>query len=67
MMTKTTGPGGARPRAGRKTELGGTPTRRVQMTLDARTVELLAVLGQGNVSRGVRHAARVAYDRYQRD
>lgn len=58
--------GGPRPRSGRKTELGGQPTRRVQLTLDERTLEFLAVLGDGNVSKGVRVAARVAYDRYQR-
>lgn len=58
--------GGARPFSGKKTELGGQPTHRVQVSLDTRTLEMLAVLGDGNVSRGIRAAARVAYDRYQR-
>jgi hypothetical protein len=58
--------GGPRRNAGRKTELNGQPTKRVQLTLDERTVELLKVLGDGNMSRGARVAADVAYDRYQR-
>lgn len=58
--------GGPRPHSGKKTELGGQPTRRVQVTLDERTLEFLNVLGEGNVSKGIRLAARVAYDRYQR-
>ncbi len=58
--------GGARPNSGPKTELGGQPVRRVQVSLDDRTLELLKVLGNGNVSAGIRHAARVAYDKYQR-
>ena len=58
--------GGPRRNSGRKTELCGQPTRRVQVTLDARTLELLDVLGAGNVSKGIREAARLAYDRYQR-
>ena len=33
----------------------------VQVTLDERTLELLAVLGGGNVSKGIRVAARAAY------
>lgn len=52
-------------KTGPKTELGD-PVRRVQLTLDDRTVELFKVLGEGNVSKGARHSARVAYDRYQR-
>jgi hypothetical protein len=58
--------GGPRRNSGPKTELIGEPMRRVQVTLDARTVDLLQVLGDGNVSKGIRQAARVAYDRYQR-
>jgi len=53
--------GGARPNSGKKTELDGQPTRRVQVSLDAHTLELLAVLGDGNVSKGIRVAARAAY------
>jgi hypothetical protein len=59
--------GGPRPRSGRKTELQGQPTKRVQVTLDARTLELLAVVGGGNVSKGIRHSARLAYEQYQRE
>lgn len=58
--------GGARPNSGKKTELDGQPTRRVQVSLDAHTLELLAVLGDGNVSKGVRVAARVAYEKHRR-
>lgn len=36
------------------------------VSLDERTVELLKVVGGGNLSRGIRHAARVAYEEYQR-
>lgn len=58
--------GGARKNAGRRTELIGDPVRRVQVTVDAKTLEFLQILGDGNLSKGVRNAARVAYDRYQR-
>jgi hypothetical protein len=34
------------------------------VSLDARTLTLLRVLGDGNVSRGVRQSAEVAYERY---
>lgn len=56
--------GGARPGSGRKTELNGQPVRRVNVTLDERTVKLLLVLGNGNLSKGVRQSAEVAYDQY---
>ena len=58
--------GGSRPNSGKRTELIGDPVRRVQVTLDQRTVEMLLVIGGGNLSYGVRAATRVAYDRYQR-
>lgn len=58
--------GGARRNSGPKTEMVGEPMKRVQVSLDIRTLDLLQVLGDGNVSKGIRHAARVAYDRYQR-
>lgn len=66
-MTDRPRRGGARPNSGPKTELEGQPTKRVQVSLDDRTVELLKVVGNGNVSAGIRHAARVAYDKYQRE
>jgi hypothetical protein len=59
--------GGARPRTGPKTELKGQPVRRVQLTLDDRTIELLKVIGNGNLSKGARISADAAYDLYQRD
>lgn len=65
-MENTPKRGGARRNTGPKTELMGQPARRVQVRLDDRSIELLRVLGNGNVSRGARIAADVAYDRYQR-
>lgn len=51
---------------GPKTEPGvGTLTART-VTLDDQTWSRLLVLGDGNASQGIRAAARVAYDRYQR-
>lgn len=35
-------------------------------TVDQMTLRKLAVLGGGNLSAGVREAARVAYDQYQK-
>jgi len=55
-----------RNKPGRKTELVGEPMRRTEISVDEMTLRLLRVLGDGNVSKGVREAARVAYDRYQR-
>jgi urease accessory protein UreE len=42
------------------------PLARVTLTLDELTRRRLRVLGDGNESAGVRVAARVAYERYQR-
>jgi hypothetical protein len=55
---KQSGRGGAREGAGRPTELGE-PMSRVQVTLDNRTVETFRRFGQGNVSAGIREAARI--------
>ena len=52
-------------RPGPKTE-HGQPTERRTITVDEMTWRKLLVLGAGNASKGVREAARVAYDRYQR-
>lgn len=57
--------GGARRNAGRKPVLPGETMKRVCVTLDERTVRLLNVLGEGNLSQGVRVAADVAYDAWQ--
>ena len=55
-----------RSNAGRKTELNGEPVERHQVMLDEMTVRKLRVLGEGNVSKGVRQATLVAYEQYQR-
>ena len=65
-MQDTPKRGGARRNTGPKTELLGQPTRRVQVRLDDRSIELLRVIGNGNVSRGARIAADAAYDLYQK-
>lgn len=36
------------------------------VTLDSLTLRMLRVVGDGNVSLGVRRSAAIAYDRYQR-
>lgn len=58
--------GGARRNAGRKTEIAGERMKRLGVTLDERTVRLLNVLGEGNVSRGIRVAADMAYEEWQK-
>ena len=45
--------GGKRQGAGRPTEATG-PTRRVNVTLDDATLEILRRVGSGNVSEGIR-------------
>lgn len=55
-----------RKNAGRRIEIVGARTRSYTVTLDERSIVLLRVLGDGNLSRGIRTAARVAYERYQR-
>lgn len=57
--------GGPRSNSGRKTEHPTERMRPVTMTLDEMTLRRLKVLGGGNVSRGVRDAAAVAFDRWQ--
>ena len=51
---------------GRKTEIVGERVTRMNFTVDEMTLRLLKVLGQGNASKGVREAARVAYAVYQK-
>lgn len=51
---------------GPKTEPGAGDVQRTQVMLDPASREQLLVVGDGNLSRGVRHAARVAYEAYQR-
>jgi hypothetical protein len=52
-------------RPGPKTEISE-PVSRRSLMLDDRTMRILEVLGDGNVSRGARRAASTAYDLYQR-
>jgi hypothetical protein len=65
-MDKKNTHGGARVRAGRRTEHpDGAVMARHNVSLDERTLALLKVVGEGNVRRGIRHAAEVAYRLYQ--
>lgn len=41
------------------------PLKAVNLFLDETTRQMLDVLGKGNLSHGVREAARVAFHRYQ--
>lgn len=45
----------------------GETAQRLTVTIDEMTLRRLKVLGKDNVSLGVRVAARVAFDRYQRE
>ena len=45
----------------------GEPMRKQAVALDEMTLRKLRVLGKGNISAGVREAARVAYERYQKE
>lgn len=58
--------GGARRNAGRKTEQIGAPTKPVSVSLDEMTVRKLKVVGEGNLSRGIRIAADLAYQKHQK-
>jgi hypothetical protein len=59
--------GGKRRNAGRKIELQGERCKPTLLSLDPMTIRMLRVLGDGNVSKGARQAARVAYEKYQRE
>lgn len=52
--------GGARTGAGRKPITAGGPVPRRQVTFDDETKDLLKAIGNGNVSEGIRIAARIA-------
>lgn len=45
----------------------GENAQRLTVTVDEMTLRRLRVLGGENLSKGVRVAARVAFDRYQRE
>lgn len=51
---------------GRKPLTPGEPMKRKVVTMDEMTLRKLRVLGDGNISQGVRRAAEVAFDRYQK-
>lgn len=54
--------GGARQGAGRK-PLGAEPMQRHQVLLDAASERVLRMLGNGNLSAGIRASARLAADK----
>ncbi len=54
-----------RMKKGPKTQTDGAPVGRVAVTLDEMSQRKLRVLGEGNMSLGIRRAADVAYQRYQ--
>lgn len=66
MNEPTNNHGGKRPNAGRKLEIAGAVAKKHTVTIDEMTVRKLKVLGDGNVSKGVRLSADVAFERYQR-
>lgn len=60
--------GGTRRNSGRKTEKAVEgPVKKHTVTLDEMTVRMLKVVGAGEVSRGIRVAARHTYAAYQAD
>lgn len=59
--------GGRRARAGRKSEVPGEKVEKTTVTLHPMTKRKLAVLGDGNLSKGIRLAADVAFDRFQHE
>lgn len=52
--------GGPRKGAGRKTQDGAKETKRVNVSLDAKTVAKARKLGNGNLSAGIRRAVNAA-------
>jgi hypothetical protein len=57
----------ARRKPGPKTEAVDGPIERRTITVDDLTWRRLLVVGKGNASMGVRKAAGIAYERYQRE
>lgn len=57
-MSERAPKGGPRKGAGIATDTGGAKTERHTVTLDAATVARMKALGTGNLSRGIREAAR---------
>ena len=56
--------GGPRKGAGLARDTGGAKTERHTVTLDAATVAKMRGIGAGNLSRGIREAARRLSDNY---
>lgn len=54
-----------RKKPGRKPDNPGEPYQRLIFTVDEMTLRKLKALGDGNRSKGLREAARIAYDKYQ--
>lgn len=52
---------------GRKLESGIIEVRSVEVNLDDLSITMLKVVGRGNLSRGIRHASRVAFKAYQQE
>lgn len=57
-MSETEKRGGPRKGSGLAADAGGVKTKKHTVTLDAFTVAFLELLGNGNLSRGIREAAR---------
>lgn len=58
--------GGSRKGAGRPAKTPGEPMKHKTISINAGDLRKLLVIGDGNLSEGVRKAAEVAYDRYLR-
>ena len=58
--------GGARRNAGRKLEVHGEKALKLTVTLDSMSRRRLVVVGDGNLSLGIRRAAVIAYDKLQK-
>lgn len=50
---------------GRKPLIPGEQQTRRNVTFDGMTLRQLLVVGNGNLSRGIRLATKIAWDRYQ--
>lgn len=52
---------------GRKPIIVGEVMKRTVVSLDEMTIRKLKVLGENNISRGVRRATDTAYERFQKN
>lgn len=60
------GRGGSRKYSGRRPDTPGDPMVKRTISLHESDIVLLKVLGDGELSKGVRIAAEIAYEQYQR-